>query len=387
MPCTRGSGTGCSNDIQNDKGVVTFRGVTYGLCATHERDFDTSLKRFADSAGDWGADARKLFIVTSAASIFDACMWALVQESARRNGNVLTRRWRMEHQAFHLSKELAYYESKCWFGEQKKIFSGLLSSEEFLNAMTQGFMVKDPGPGPNHGEFSHRLQWHMLMRVMTADFTQAKTGDWDHTPLELYCWTGTSQYWGAALEGNPPTAGGPGSPQWVDERLRKEPLLQTCLGSAIEQRRNKRLELLELIAQKAEAYASERNILRNLILHHDGSYKTDGRRYMLKGRADAEARSNPKLVVLDMLQIAETVYAWKKTGQLGIRVHDPNDHPHNVALKVWNEEAKALSPKRGAHYNFQQLENGKQSMGILLGNNAQDTPIEERITSSRQRLG
>src|SRR5690606_12501419 len=139
---------------------------------------------------------------------------------------------------FHLSKELTYYEYKCWFGDQQKIFAGLLSAQEFLNAMANGYMVKDPGPGPNHGEFSHRLQWHMLMRIMTNDFTVPKTAEWHHTPLELYCWTGTSGYWGAVLEGVTPTGATPGDPRWVDERLRQHPVLsKTSLGRAIAKRR------------------------------------------------------------------------------------------------------------------------------------------------------
>ena len=133
MVCVRGRN--CTNALQG--GTVTYRGGVYGLCAAHERDY-TSMVAGAGYAVDINEDARKLFIVTSSRTLFDSCMLRLVKETARRNGNIMTRKWRQNNEAFHLSKELTYYEHKCWFGSQKKIFAGLLSAQEFLNAMNNG---------------------------------------------------------------------------------------------------------------------------------------------------------------------------------------------------------------------------------------------------------
>lgn len=385
MPCTRGRN--CSKPKTNDK--ISYRGTDYWLCSDHQRDFDALFQNQGTCTAQQKEDAKKLFIVTSSQPLFDLCMMALAEESAKRHGNAFTWRWRMDHQAFHLSKELVHYEYRCWFGEQQKIFAGLLSGPEFLSAMANGYMVKDPGPGPNHGEFSHRLQWHMLMRVMTADFTVAKTAEWHSTPPELYCWTGTSGYWGAALEGAGQAGNGPGSPAWVDQRLRSDAVLsKTALGRAIDKRRNKRLEMLELIAQKAETYAFEKGFRRNLILCHDGSYpKSSGSYKLLQGKAvDQLALDHQDLVVLDMHHIFEMLYAWKKTG--GPKgIGNPNDHKRAIAAKVWNEEDKARGTKT-ARYLFEDLGGQNFSTGSLLEHSAQctDGAIAQRIANSKGGL-
>lgn len=119
-----------------------------------------------------------------------------------------------------LTATLQTYEGLCWFAPQKKIMSGVLSAEEFFDSIRAGNMVKDPGPGPRHGEVSHRIQWHYLMRIMTDSFTQPLTDAWGCTPFELFTQLvdhGLSRnVWGACLEGNDLTAKTPGDPNWIN---------------------------------------------------------------------------------------------------------------------------------------------------------------------------
>ncbi len=173
MPCTV---VNCNRPNGRPNEVVRFRGVSYWLCADHQSWFRTAANQAPPTPAQL-ADAKLLFIAINAVPLFEQSMWSLVNEAAQRHGNALTRLMQIKHENLHLSKELRFYETQCWFGEQPKIFAGLLSSAEFLHAMANGYMVKDPGPGPQHGEFSHRLQWHVLMRVMTADFTVARTAE------------------------------------------------------------------------------------------------------------------------------------------------------------------------------------------------------------------
>jgi hypothetical protein len=318
-------------------------------------------------------------------------MRKLVDETNRRTSSLLARTLSLHQPHFHLSKALTYYEYKCWFGEQQKIFAGLLSAQEFLSAMHNGYMVKDPGPGPQHGEFSHRLQWHVLMRVMTQDFTVPMHASWKLSPLELYSWTGTSGYWGAALEGTAQLAALPGSPSWVDQELRTDAdLSRTSLGRAIIKRRQKRLEMYELIAAHAVKYAEERGVLRQAAICHDGSYRrTSGVFCAVNPTAVRNfEKMNPKRVVINMTEVFEMLYAWKKTGgPVGIRDPGGNDHNRNVASRVWSDEAQARSTKP-ARFHFEDLGNGKFSTGSLLEHSAQcqDGDINLRKQSSRAQL-
>ncbi len=199
-----------------------------------------------------------------------------------------------------------------------------------------------------------------------------------------------------ALEGangNPNSAASPG---WIDLHLRKHPeLSKTTLGRATLKRRNKRLELLELIAQKAIEYA--RAMRRELKVCHDNSYPSTRPPFQfLQGPAVARLMaSEPDKIVVDMHAIATLLYAWKKSGgPSGIGA--PNDHGRAIAARVWNEEAKAMG-KAGARYSdgsdranyrFEQLANGQVSTGSLLAHSAQctDGPIAERMASARLAL-
>ena len=84
-----------------------------------------------------------------------------------------------------LSRALEYYEGYCWFPANRTMFTGILRTEDFYKYVKYGFN-KDPGPGPLHGDQSHRIQWHVIMRCMTNNFTTPVAAGWNHSPLGLF---------------------------------------------------------------------------------------------------------------------------------------------------------------------------------------------------------
>ena len=84
-----------------------------------------------------------------------------------------------------LSRALEYYEGYCWFPANRVLLGGLLSGPDFFKSVKLGHN-KDPGAGKAHGEQSHRIQWHVLMRVMTNDFNVVMAAGWHHSPLSLF---------------------------------------------------------------------------------------------------------------------------------------------------------------------------------------------------------
>ncbi len=140
-----------------------------------------------------------------------------------------------------LSRALEYFEGYCWFPANRVLLGGLLSSEDFLRANEMGFS-KDPGAGAKHGEQSHRLQWHVLMREITKDFTVPfdRGAGWENSPLQLY-WTaihkeGEKSFWGQMIDMN--NHQGWGNPDRVLEHMRKA--VGTLAGMAVERRLDKR---------------------------------------------------------------------------------------------------------------------------------------------------
>jgi hypothetical protein len=90
MPCTRL--LSCANPNPGPADSVTYAGNIYWLCNTHQSDFDAVFKNQGACTAGQREDAKKLFITTSSKPLFDLCMMALVEESAKRHGNALT--WR-----------------------------------------------------------------------------------------------------------------------------------------------------------------------------------------------------------------------------------------------------------------------------------------------------
>lgn len=109
-----------------------------------------------------------------------------------------------------LSRALEYYEGMVWFPAVHVLFIGALTANDFLGYLTRLYMAKDPGAGAQHGDFTHRLQWHAITRVATKNFSTPLRAGWHHSPLELYRAMGeqlalTSAIggiWGWALDNN-----------------------------------------------------------------------------------------------------------------------------------------------------------------------------------------
>ena len=85
-----------------------------------------------------------------------------------------------------LSVVLSEYEKYCWFPPNHEIFIGFVPSEDFQDYIARGLMPKDPGAGVLHGDFTHRLQWHVISRIITREFSTCKRTGWRKTPLDLY---------------------------------------------------------------------------------------------------------------------------------------------------------------------------------------------------------
>lgn len=84
-----------------------------------------------------------------------------------------------------LSRALEYYEGYCWFPANRTMFTNILRPEDFYTHVKYG-LNKDPGAGASHGDQSHRIQWHAIMRCMTNNFTKPVAAGWNHSPLGLF---------------------------------------------------------------------------------------------------------------------------------------------------------------------------------------------------------
>lgn len=104
-----------------------------------------------------------------------------------------------------LSRLLSYYECYCFFRPNHVIFAGAISGGDFNFSLRQGLMPKDPGAGTSHGDYSHRLQWHIVMRVITNNFHSPCTGNWTRSPLQLFASLGEApasarRVWGVVFD-------------------------------------------------------------------------------------------------------------------------------------------------------------------------------------------
>jgi hypothetical protein len=93
------------------------------------------------------------------------------------------------------SSILTHYERKCWFHQDVLLPMGVLKDEDFYHYIRCGYVLKDYGAGVKHGEFTHRLQWHVIMAVATESFSRAIARGWNHSPFELYISLGERQNW------------------------------------------------------------------------------------------------------------------------------------------------------------------------------------------------
>jgi hypothetical protein len=81
---------------------------------------------------------------------------------------------------------LSTYEQKCYFADF------LIAPLEFIktgfdNLGRSGFLsMNDFGAGIGHGKYTHRMQWHVVMRVLTDHFRTHVRAPWTKSPLDLY---------------------------------------------------------------------------------------------------------------------------------------------------------------------------------------------------------
>jgi hypothetical protein len=198
MPCIRAN---CSAAILENSGAWGFSGGA-GICNKHfEEAKEKSYENGNANGVDAGllADYARIFVLLE----FDApkvreCLRDLSGEIGNleeRTGYVANSRVSGH---IKLSAALERYETYCWFPPCEDTFISQLPGDRFLSYIKRGLMAKDPGAGPNHGDFTHRIHWHIICRVVTNGFTTQKRTGWNHTPLRLYTYLGE----GSAIAAN-----------------------------------------------------------------------------------------------------------------------------------------------------------------------------------------
>ncbi len=104
-----------------------------------------------------------------------------------------------------LSYNLKIYETKCWFPDVEVVPTAVLPRDDFYDMIAHGVIWKDVGAALNHGLYSHRLQWHVILAVVTQDFTVPKATGWDHGAYDLFVSFGsvnsrTNNVWGKLFD-------------------------------------------------------------------------------------------------------------------------------------------------------------------------------------------
>lgn len=180
-------------------------GLSSGLCQHHFAEIraevtDGERVRFGNKASFLDDFVRLKALMIDKKQVM-ACMKQLNKELVatinlqRSTPDDLDDRFNASHGAdrnyVRLSRVLEYYECYCWYPSSHVLFAGGLSPSDFNWYLAHGYMPKDPGAGANHGDFSHRLQWHAVMRVVTDGFSMPKRSGRNHTPFELYTEVGS----------------------------------------------------------------------------------------------------------------------------------------------------------------------------------------------------
>lgn len=84
-----------------------------------------------------------------------------------------------------IGKVLGRYEKRCYFPDFLIVPLGFIK-EGFDNLGRSGYLpMKDIGAGIGHGKYTHRIQWHTVMRTVTNQFQSAHS-TWNYSPLELF---------------------------------------------------------------------------------------------------------------------------------------------------------------------------------------------------------
>lgn len=160
-----------------------------------------------------------------------------------------------------LSEVLQRFEQKCWFPSEMLVPMGILDGKVFLSFIRLGYVYKDYGAGVRHGEFTHRVQWHVIMRAMTDHFREQdpRRRGWNHTPLDLYTTLGKPEagdLWARLLDNNGMLGESLRFPDAVHKMLITQASLQT-LNFHIMNRQAKRRE--EFVKSMKEYIRSHRH--------------------------------------------------------------------------------------------------------------------------------
>jgi hypothetical protein len=157
-------------------------GLTRPMCETALKRLDAViLHRQPNADKALLRDYSKLYSMTMDKPLFQQQLGKLDKQiSANASSSTGETNW------LRLSSILSHFEAKCWFPKDVLLPMGLLSPKDFHFYIRRGYVLKDFGAGVRHGEFTHRLQWHVIMGVITNDFTVPVRPGWDHSPFELY---------------------------------------------------------------------------------------------------------------------------------------------------------------------------------------------------------
>lgn len=195
-------------------------GLTDGVCQAH---WDWA-QDFSQSGGTKGLvpqglldDYTRIFLLLERdKKTVERCLASLGSEIGNLEGRTGYIPNRKSSDQVKLSAALERYETYCWFPPCGDTFVGQLASDRFLNYLKQGLMAKDPGAGPKHGDFTHRIHWHVVSRVITNDFTTQKREGWGNTPLKLFTFLGEPEAINAKLWFNLFESGGSSSYRFPD---------------------------------------------------------------------------------------------------------------------------------------------------------------------------
>lgn len=80
--------------------------------------------------------------------------------------------------------ELQSLELQNNFSPELAIVTGTLPAKRFLEILRGGYPIKDIGAGRYHGEFAHRIQWHIIMTKSKRPGTRRL--ELDNDVIELY---------------------------------------------------------------------------------------------------------------------------------------------------------------------------------------------------------
>ena len=175
------------------------------VCQSHLNAYSSE---FGDIKEEFRGDYGRIKLMLEKKEAVKSCMRELAKEMGKEEQYQEPELNRQRYTAdgyVKFSAFLSRYEHMCWFPPSHHVFLGFVRPADFLELIRQGILAKDPGAGPKHGDFTHRLQWHVISRVVTNNFTVPKRNGWDHTPIELLSsfgsgWAQGSNAWGVGLE-------------------------------------------------------------------------------------------------------------------------------------------------------------------------------------------